>query len=344
MFIGNALSNPLTRVSFLQKAAHAIVAHRARRERHFRRLFDERGLDARMAVPLIDRRVRADAVEITPPVDVPEPDALGAFDDQIERRVVVRTVRLVEVDEALRDPRFAEHNTHHTLMHQLSDQTSALLERFRHRDHRGISEKGRTKLLLHGEIRPVATVLYHGIAASPEQFVRFAHELHARGHNVIVPRLPRHGHRNRLTDGARATASRRSCAHLRTRASNSRKAWASRLSSQDSRSAACSQRGSRSGYPVARAVAIAPFFGMSWMPNRLTEPFADLLLKLPNIFGWWDPIAREHQQPEHGYPRYASHAVGQALLLGREVFARAGDTVAARELILVIKRTGNRGK
>jgi pimeloyl-ACP methyl ester carboxylesterase len=51
------------------------------------------------------------------------------------------------------------------------------------------------KLLLHGEPRPVAIVLFHGIAASPQQFVRFAHELHERGHNVIVPRLPRHGHR-----------------------------------------------------------------------------------------------------------------------------------------------------
>jgi pimeloyl-ACP methyl ester carboxylesterase len=220
-------------------------------------------------------------------------------------------------------------------MHQLSNQTSALLERFRRRDHRGISEKGRTKLLLHGEVRPVATVLYHGISASPEQFVRFAHELHARGHNVIVPRLPRHGHRNRLT----AALAQLQADDLRAFARESIE-LAQGLGDQvvvagfslgGLLTTWIAQR-----YPVARAVAIAPFFGMSWMPNRLTVPFTDLILKLPNIFGWWDPIARERQEPEHGYPRYASHAVGQALLLGREVFARAGDAVAARELILVI--------
>ena len=220
-------------------------------------------------------------------------------------------------------------------MHQLSDQTSALLERFRHRDHRGISEKGRTKLLLHGEVRPVATVLYHGIAASPEQFVRFAHELHARGHNVIVPRLPRHGHKNRLT----AALAQLQADDLRAFASESIE-LAQGLGDQvvvagfslgGLLTTWVAQR-----YPVARAVAIAPFFGMSWMPNRLVVPFTDLLLKLPNIFGWWDPIAREKQPPEHGYPRYASHAVGQALLLGREVFAHASDGIAARELILVI--------
>ena len=220
-------------------------------------------------------------------------------------------------------------------MRQLSEQTSSLLERFRRRDHKGISEKGRTKLLLHGEVRPVATVLYHGIAASPEQFVRFAHELHARGHNVIVPRLPRHGHSNRLTEAL----SYLQADDLRALADDSvelaqglgEKVVIAGFSLGGLLTTWVAQR-----YPVARAVAIAPFFGVSWMPNRLTVPFTDLILKLPNIFGWWDPIARERQMPAHGYPRYASHAVGQALLLGREVFARADHAVAARELILVV--------
>jgi len=88
-------------------------------------------------------------------------------------------------------------------------------------------------------------------------------------------------------------------------------------------------------FPIDRAVAIAPFFGMSWMPTRFTAPFADLLLKLPNIFPWWNPLVRERLQPEHGYPRYSSHAIGQSLLLARDVFAHAGDALSARELILV---------
>jgi pimeloyl-ACP methyl ester carboxylesterase len=220
-------------------------------------------------------------------------------------------------------------------MHQISDETSALLERFRARDHRGISEKGRTKLLLHDGVRPVATVLFHGIAASPEQFKRFANELHARGHNVVVPRLPRHGHRNRLT----IALARLQADDLRAFARDSvalaqglgEEVIVAGFSLGGLLTTWIAQR-----YPIARAVAIAPFFGMSWMPNRLLVPFTDLILKLPNIFAWWDPIAREHQLPEHGYPRYASHAVGQALLLGREVFAHAADPIAARELIFVI--------
>jgi pimeloyl-ACP methyl ester carboxylesterase len=219
-------------------------------------------------------------------------------------------------------------------MHQLSDQTSALLERFRSRDHRGISERGRTKLLLHGEVRPVATVLYHGIAASPEQFVRFANELHARGHNVIVPRLPRHGHVNRLTEAL----SHMQADELRAFARDSvelAQGLGERVVVAGFSLGGLLTTWVAQNYPIARGVAIAPFFGMSWMPNRLTVPFTNLILKMPNIFGWWNPISRENQQPEHGYPRYASHAVGQALLLGREVFARAAEPLAAHELILV---------
>ena len=219
-------------------------------------------------------------------------------------------------------------------MHYLSDQTSALLERFRRRDHGGVSDEGRTKLLLHGEVRPVAVVLFHGIAASPEQFVRFADELHARGHNVVVPRLPRHGHRNRLTE-ALAHMSADDLRAFATESIELAQGLGDRVVVAGFSLGGLLATWAAQRFPIDRAVAIAPFFGMSWMPTRFTAPFADLLLKLPNIFPWWNPLVRERLQPEHGYPRYSSHAIGQSLLLARDVFAHAGDALAARELILV---------
>jgi len=219
-------------------------------------------------------------------------------------------------------------------MHYLSDQTSALLERFRRRDHGGVSDEGRTKLLLHGEVRPVAVVLFHGIAASPEQFVRFADELHARGHNVVVPRLPRHGHRNRLTE-ALAQMSADDLRAFATESIELAQGLGDRVVVAGFSLGGLLATWAAQRFPIDRAVAIAPFFGMSWMPTRFTAPFADLLLKLPNIFPWWNPLVRERLQPEHGYPRYSSHAIGQSLLLARDVFAHAGDALSARELILV---------
>ncbi|MBV8373959.1 MAG: alpha/beta fold hydrolase, partial [Candidatus Eremiobacteraeota bacterium] len=67
------------------------------------------------------------------------------------------------------------------------------------RDHERVSDKGRTIVRLHGGRRPRAVILLHGMTASPAQFERFARDLYERGHNVLVPRLPRHGHADRFS-------------------------------------------------------------------------------------------------------------------------------------------------
>ncbi len=219
-------------------------------------------------------------------------------------------------------------------MNRIPDDTRATLGRLRSRDHARVSQAGRTKLLLHDEVRPLAVVLFHGLSASPTQFVRFAHELHAHGHNVVVPRLPRHGHQNRLSTAlAHLTAE-----DLRASARESvdiasglgKNVVIAGFSLGGLLAAWIAQR-----YPIERAVAIAPFFGISWVPNRLMGSFATVMLALPNRFHWWDPIARERQMPEHGYPRYATHAVAQSYLLAREVLGDAKKGVAANQLIFV---------
>jgi esterase/lipase len=216
----------------------------------------------------------------------------------------------------------------------LSARTHALLERLRSRDDDRVADLGRSKLLLHGEIRPRAAVLFHGLSASPAQFVRFAYALYRDGHNVIVPRLPRHGHRDRLSTAlADLTAD-----DLRAFARESvelgqglgERVVVAGFSLGGLLATWIAQR-----YAIERVVAIAPFFGMSWMPSRWLANFTDFMLKLPNFFGWWDPLAREKQAPAHGYPRFATHAVANSLLIAREVLAGADAGIAAKELIFV---------
>ena len=63
-----------------------------------------------------------------------------------------------------------------------------------------LAELGRTLTFDHGSRTERARSLLHGLSASPQQFLALAHALHERGHNVFVPRLPRHGYRNRLSE------------------------------------------------------------------------------------------------------------------------------------------------
>ncbi len=219
-------------------------------------------------------------------------------------------------------------------MSAFSEETLATVARLRARDHDRVGEAGRTKLLLHDEVRPLAVVLFHGLSASPTQFVRFAHDLHARGHNVVVPRLPRHGHRDRLSTAlAHLTAD--DLRHVACESIAAARGLGARIAVGGFSLGGLLATWIAQRESIERAVAIAPFFGVSWIPNRFMKRIAQTMLCLPNRFAWWDPIRRERQQPEHGYPRYATHALAQSYLLAREVIEAADRGIAAQRLIFV---------
>ena len=55
----------------------------------------------RMAVSLVHRRIRRQAIEIALAFDVVDPNAFGALDDDVERMIVVSAKLLFEFDEFL---------------------------------------------------------------------------------------------------------------------------------------------------------------------------------------------------------------------------------------------------
>jgi pimeloyl-ACP methyl ester carboxylesterase len=199
-----------------------------------------------------------------------------------------------------------------------------------------VGELGRTLVFDHGHRTARATLLLHGLSASPRQFLAVAQELHARGHNVFVPRLPRHGHRNRLSE-ALATMN---AAQLEACANDSL-AIAQGLGERVT-VAGFSLGGLLAAYlgqfsALHRAIAVSPFLGVSVIPNVFRMPLARWVLSKPNRFFWWDPFLRERQLPEHGYPRFASHAIAHGLTLAHEVMESALTTPPkADELVLVI--------
>ncbi len=81
--------------------AELVVAEGARAQRQTMSLLGESPHQARMAVSLVDRRVGGEKVQVALSVDVPDPDALAAGDDDLERMVVMGTVALLERDQFL---------------------------------------------------------------------------------------------------------------------------------------------------------------------------------------------------------------------------------------------------
>jgi len=183
-----------------------------------------------------------------------------------------------------------------------------------------IGKNARTTLLDHGERRPWAVVLFHGLTNHPGQYVEFGPQVFETGANVFIPRLPKHGYADRMTDDIASLTAGEVLA-----------------TSSEAVDIACglgervailgiSVGGLLAAYfaqfraDVASAVPVAPDFALLQLPHGLTWTLEKLVLALPNFFMWWDARIRERQRPVTAYPRFSTHALMQTLRIGDVVY------------------------
>ncbi|MFY9780337.1 MAG: alpha/beta fold hydrolase [Candidatus Baltobacteraceae bacterium] len=194
----------------------------------------------------------------------------------------------------------------------------------------------RSILLSHGARTPKAFLLLHGLTASPQQFASFGRLLFERGANVFIPRLPRHGLADRLTTSlAGLTAEELDAfAHESVDAAH---ALGERLTVVGFSLGGLLAAWIAQHVEVDRAVPIAPFLGSVWVPRPVAPSLARLALRMPNRFVWWHPVLRERLQPEHGYPRYPTHALAQSYYLVQRLLSVAAQQAPlAHEIEIVV--------
>jgi len=190
-------------------------------------------------------------------------------------------------------------------------------------------------LMTHGRTTNRATLFLHGLTASPLQFSAIARYVWERGDNVYVPRLPRHGHVDRLTETLRdlradelTTHADESLAHV---SRLGRRVRVVGFSLGGLMAAWIGQR-----YAVEEVISIAPLLGLAMLPSRFTGAMARTLLAAPNAFVCWNPLLRARRPPFHAYPRFASHAIAQSLFVAEDVFVHAASTNASSPILFVI--------
>ncbi len=193
----------------------------------------------------------------------------------------------------------------------------------------------RSILLDSGSRTPRAYVLLHGLTSSPPQFEEFARLLHARGANVYVPRLPRHGHHDRLT-GALSALTPEELVRAAAEATTIGAGLGERLTVVGFSLGGLLSAWVGQHLSVDRVVCIAPFFGVGWLPDPLAAFAGRLALAAPNVHLWWNPIERERHGPPHTYPRFPTHAVVRALRFARGLLASATETAPATRSIAFV--------
>ena len=159
---------------------------------------------------------------------------------------------------------------------------------------------------------------------------------HARGYNVLIPRLPRHGYVNRLT----RDQGRLSRAELVAFASHAvdlgrplgEHLTVAGLSVSGVLAAWCAEHRPQ----VDLAVLIAPAFAPFGVPMTLVPALARLVRAVPDIFIWWDPRRGARLGPECSYPRFSTHAMAESFLLAAELYGVAKHQPPASKAILSV--------
>ena len=187
-----------------------------------------------------------------------------------------------------------------------------------------LGEEMRSVVLDRGTRAARVTVLLHGLTASPRTWREFARVRHERGENVLVPRLPRHGHADRMSEALAGLTSAELLAHGERILDAATALGEEIVLVGHSLGGALALHIGHHDARVDRVVAVAPFLGIRLLPRDWHGWARAMLEKTPNRFLYWDPIDKGRGTPEHGYHRYTTRSLAAGLALADALREDAG--------------------
>jgi esterase/lipase len=204
-------------------------------------------------------------------------------------------------------------------------------------DGEEVSPDGHLIFLTHGEKTHKTIVFFHGNTNSPRQFEALGRIFYKKGYNVLIPRIPHHGLKDRMTkDLVRLTALEMT--QLCDESVDIARGLGNRVSVVGfSMGANMAGWVAQNRSDVDKAVIIAPFWGWKGLPTGFFKPIINLLSFLPNMFVWWD---REGKTaligPTSSYYRFSTRGVAQIMRLGWSVMKEARSVAPKARTIVVI--------
>jgi len=191
-----------------------------------------------------------------------------------------------------------------------------------------------SRALLHGGRTRRVVILVHGLTNCPQQWAPFAEMLHARGINVLLPRMPRHGFADRLTTelgNLRAEELRDFSDHVVDIAAGlGDEVTVAGISAGGIVAAWAGQYRPE----LARSVMIAPSLGFGAFGGKTQMVFMNVALMLPDIAT--QKFTKVDRAMPYAYIGWSSRALGEVLRLALATFMAALKERPAVQNLLVI--------
>jgi carboxylesterase len=201
------------------------------------------------------------------------------------------------------------------------------------RDRPLVMADGASLILVHGARTPRSVLLIHGLTNSPRQFRELAQQLHDRGDNVIVPRLPLHGLVSADVDALRDMRAERYRAYADSAVDVARALGDTVLVVGLSAGGNVAAWIAQHRPDVARVVVIAPALTLARIPRMLAAPAMNVMKRVPNL--------TFHQVPDtlraHAYFGVSTRGLGETLRFGAIVLEDAErEAPLVRDITVVL--------
>ena len=193
-----------------------------------------------------------------------------------------------------------------------------------------------SRLYTHGHRTERSLVLLHGFTNCPRQMDALGTQLFAQGWNVFIPRYPRHGYTNRLTDAIAELRSEHLVA-LANRSVEVGTALGERLTVAGlSLGAILAGLMAQRRADVDRAVLIAPMLGLRPIPGPMLTVLSLLATRAPNLYVWWSRKDKGRIGPSYGYPRFSTRAYAALFECGRMLVREARRAAPKAKSLVVV--------
>jgi len=195
-----------------------------------------------------------------------------------------------------------------------------------------------TKLFSHDMQTDHVIVLLHGFTTCPEQFNELGKQYFEAGYNVLIPRMPYHGLSDRMTD-ALLNLTAENLAAFGDRVIDIAHGLGKKITVMGISGGGtliCWLAQNRADLNFA--FAIAPLFGLAFVPASFTRLFERIALLLPNFFLWWDPRTKADNPYSiyYAYPRYPTRALVEIMRLAMITRTQAEKSPPAAENIVIV--------